>query len=83
MDPAYAKIRDELLAELNAWRKEINDQGVTESFREGGWPADYPTRTLEEWEYILGQWEPWVFRGPGENDRSLHPEIRQIHEELK
>ncbi len=83
MDPAFAEIRDELLAGLNAWRKEINDQGVVESFREGGWPADYPTRTLEEWENILTQWEPWVFRGPGENDRSIYPEIRQIHEVLK
>ncbi|HEC42107.1 MAG TPA: DUF4976 domain-containing protein [Bacteroides sp.] len=82
-DPEYADIKDELLAELNAWRKVINDQGVTESFREGGWPADYPTRTLEEWESILKQWEPWVFRGPDENERSLRPEIRQIHEVLK
>jgi N-sulfoglucosamine sulfohydrolase len=78
-DPAYAQIKAELLAELNAWREEVHDQGVSESFRSGGWPADYPTRTLEEWESILEQWEPWVFRAPDQNDRSLHPVIRQIY----
>ena len=63
-DPAYAEVKEELLAALNRWREEINDQGVTEEFRKGGWPADYPTRSLEEWEKILALWEPWVFRDP-------------------
>jgi uncharacterized sulfatase len=49
---------------LNKWREEINDQGVTDEFRDGGWPANYPTRSLEEWEEILAIWEPWVFRDP-------------------
>jgi uncharacterized sulfatase len=82
-DPAYREIKQELLDELNAWREKINDQGVSESFRNGGWPADYPTRSLEEWEDILKQWEPWVFREPDRNDRELHPEIRQIREVIQ
>jgi uncharacterized sulfatase len=49
-DPGCASIKAELLAELNNWRKSINDQGVTEEFRKGGWAATYPTRSLEEWQ---------------------------------
>ncbi|TWT80794.1 Sulfatase [Planctomycetes bacterium CA13] len=32
-----------------------------------GWPAWYPTRTLEEWEAAVALWEPYVFRGPSES----------------
>ncbi len=63
-DPKLAKIKDRLLAELNQWRESVNDQGVTEEFRKGGWPADYPTKTLEEWKALTEQWKPWVFRAP-------------------
>ena len=63
-DQEYAKVKEELLAGLNKWRGEINDQGVSDEFRGGGWPASYPTRSLEEWEEILAIWEPWVFRDP-------------------
>lgn len=31
-----------------------------------GWPAWYPTRTLEEWQKARKTWEPWVFRSPTE-----------------
>ena len=63
-DPEYADIKEELLAALNQWRDEIDDQGVTDKFRSGGWSSSYPTRTLEEWEEILSIWESWVFRDP-------------------
>lgn len=33
-------------------------------FNKVGWPAWYPTRTLEEWQKVRDQWEPWVFRSP-------------------
>lgn len=70
VDPEYAAVKEELLAALNKWRKDINDKGVSEEFREGGWPATYPTRSLEEWEEIVALWEPWVFRDPeSEMDR--------------
>ncbi|MFC2111653.1 sulfatase [Bacteroidota bacterium] len=82
-DPSYAEIKAELLAELNTWREKINDQGVTESFRTGGWPGDYPTRTLEEWEEILQEWEPWVFRDADQNDRSMRPKIRIVYDYKK
>jgi N-sulfoglucosamine sulfohydrolase len=52
-----AKVEAELRAELDHWRKRIGDQGVSAAFREGGWPADYPTRTLEQWEQLLGTWQ--------------------------
>lgn len=64
-DQDYAKIKAELLSELNNWRENvIKDKGVTKEFRAGGWPATYPTRTLEEWKRVLELWQPWVFRDP-------------------
>lgn len=52
-----AQIQAELRAELDRWRKQIGDQGVSETFRAGGWPADYPTRTLEQWQQLLSKWQ--------------------------
>lgn len=67
-DPNFAKVKAELLKELNNWRENIiKDKGVTDEFRAGGWPADYPTRTLEEWENVLELWQPYVFRELGNN----------------
>jgi len=57
MDPAHAQIRKELAAKLQAWREKIKDEGVSADFRKGGWSAEYPTRTLSEWEAILASWE--------------------------
>lgn len=97
-DPKHAKVKAELLAELDAWRKNvIHDQGVTDEFRalnvfpkmnpdstvnewvtnneqkydfnKSGWPAWYPTRTLQEWEKAQALWEPYVFRGPTDSVR--------------
>ncbi|MEN8247385.1 MAG: hypothetical protein ABFS32_00505 [Bacteroidota bacterium] len=42
----------------------VNDTAITDEFRNGGWPADYPTRSLEEWEERLKKFETWVFREP-------------------
>ena len=63
--PDFRETKNELLAELNNWRENvIVDQGVSEEFRYGGWPADYPTKTLQEWEEVLELFKPWVFRTP-------------------
>jgi uncharacterized sulfatase len=56
-DAKHAKVKAELLAEINRWRQQVKDVGVTEEFRKGGWPADYPTKTLEQWQKILAEWE--------------------------
>jgi hypothetical protein len=72
-DPEYDEIKTELLGQLNNWRQNvINDQGVTEEFRIGGWPSEYPTRTLYEWEYILDLWRSYVFREP--DQKIEHPQ---------
>ncbi|MCX6326941.1 MAG: sulfatase [Bacteroidia bacterium] len=63
-DPAYYSIKKELLSDLMAWRKSINDPGVSDDFRKGGWPSAYPTRSLEEWTEIVGKWEKWLFSDP-------------------
>ena len=62
-DPALADIKKQLRAELETWRKAVRDEGVTEAFRKGGWPAKYPTRTLAEWEEKLQQWRGYLFEG--------------------
>ncbi|HID78776.1 MAG TPA: hypothetical protein EYP56_22625 [Planctomycetaceae bacterium] len=36
-------------------------------FNKYGWPAWYPTRTLEEWKKARALWQPYAFRGPAEN----------------
>jgi hypothetical protein len=56
-DPTHAEVKATLLAEINRWRKEMKDVGVTEEFRKGGWTAAYPYKTLEEWQGVLKAWE--------------------------
>jgi arylsulfatase A-like enzyme len=56
-DPKHAATKAELLAEINRWRKEVKDVGVTEEFRGGGWTSEYPTKSLKEWQGILNEWE--------------------------
>ncbi len=70
-DPRHARVKDELLAALYAWRKSIEDEGVSDEFRFGGDPSTYPTRTLEEWQERLELWKPWVFRDA--DDPGQHP----------
>ncbi len=70
-DPEFQEIKNDYLARLNAWRQSVNDEGVTEEFRSGGWPADYPTRTLKEWEAHLEGFKPWVYREP--TSKMKHP----------
>ena len=62
-DPAQAAVLQELRAELEQWRKQVGDPGVTEEFRRGGWSAKYPTRSLQEWKQIVQQWENHILRG--------------------
>lgn len=56
-DPAHAETFARLKKVLAVWREEINDPGISEEFRKGGWPATYPTRSLEEWKKALKKWE--------------------------
>lgn len=77
-NPEYATVKSELLNELNNWRENvINDKRVTEEFRNGGWPATYPTRSLEEWERVLELWQPWVFREVGSDVERPDKEIAE------
>ena len=50
-DAAYAKIKAELLAELDNWRKNvIHDKGVSTDFRaKAAFPASCPTPTVDKW----------------------------------
>lgn len=48
---------------LEKW---VNANQENYDFNTTGWPAWYPTRTLEEWKKAREKWEPYVFRGPEE-----------------
>lgn len=75
-NPEYAETKTELLKELNNWRENvIKDKGITDEFRTGGWPSDYPTRTLGEWETVLELWKPYVFREPESKVQRPNKEI--------
>jgi N-sulfoglucosamine sulfohydrolase len=74
-DSKMADVKAELLSELNVWRESINDQGVSDEFREGGWPSTYPTRSLEEWQVAVEKWKPWVFRAP--DSKNAHPNAKK------
>ena len=43
-------------------------------FKRFGVPAWYPTRTLEQWQSVRDQWEPYVFRKP--NNDMKRPKIQ-------
>ena len=72
-DPAFAADLDRMRKALQEWRAEVGDQGVTDDFRKGGWPATYPTATLEEWQTRLDQWNRQVFTPSGDEKPSAKP----------
>ena len=77
-DAEYQDVKEELIAELNNWCENvIHDKGVTEEFRKGGWPATYPTRTLEQWEEVLELWKPYVWRQPGSDVQRPDEEFKK------
>jgi len=55
-DADYEEIKADLLHEIDQWRTTMNDDGVTEVFRSGGWPSTYPTKSLEDWKSLLDEW---------------------------
>jgi len=62
-DPACAGVLKEMRAELSQWQQSVGDPGVTNEFRNSGWSARYPTRSLEEWRRIESDWEKYVLHG--------------------
>jgi uncharacterized sulfatase len=50
-------------ATVDAW---VEANGDNHDFNKLGWPAWYPTRTLEEWQKARALWKPYVMRGPTE-----------------
>ena len=67
--PSLQKTADAMRQALQTWQEDMHDEGVTDAFREGGWPADYPTRSLEAWKEIEEKFRPYVFRKPGDKIR--------------
>ena len=63
------KTADAMRQALQTWQEDMRDESVTDAFREGGWSADYPTRSLQAWKEIVEKFRPYVFRKPGEKIR--------------
>jgi N-sulfoglucosamine sulfohydrolase len=55
--------------------KWVEANGVEYDFNKFGWPAWYPTRTLQEWERVRALWTPYVFREHGEDVPIPQPSI--------
>jgi N-sulfoglucosamine sulfohydrolase len=68
---SHTKQFDTLKKNLDNWRKEIKDTGVSKQFRTGGHPPKYPTASLKDYEARLILWKKWVFRKP--NEKLKHP----------
>ena len=74
-DPAYAATLRELRSELGKWQAAVGDTGVTQAFRNSGWLAKYPTRTLAQWQQIVSEWESHLLRGGPAPAISAPPEF--------
>ena len=68
-EASLQKTADTMRQALQTWQEDMRDEGVTNAFREGGWSADYPTRSLQAWKEIVEKFRPYVFRKPGEKIR--------------
>ena len=51
----------------------VRENAQTYDFKRSGWPAWYPTRSLEEWTKAAESWKAYVFRGP--KDKVPRPAI--------
>jgi N-sulfoglucosamine sulfohydrolase len=52
------------ISKVDDW---VAANAANDDFNRYGWPAWYPTRTLQEWEKARTLWEPYVFRGSTED----------------
>ena len=43
--------------------KRAGDEDPDETWRAGGWPATYPTRTVDEWRRIVAGWNAHLLEG--------------------
>ncbi|MFT5130254.1 MAG: N-sulfoglucosamine sulfohydrolase, partial [Rhodothermales bacterium] len=64
------------VAKVDDW---VQTNAANYDFNTLGWPAWYPTRTLDEWEKARATWEPYVMRGP--HDAMSRPNV--VHSKRK
>ncbi len=62
-DVEFAGVLREMRDEMVKFRGQVNDRGVNDGFRKGGWSGEYPYKTLAEWEGIVKQWEAKILHG--------------------
>ena len=63
----------------------VHANQANHDFNTAGWPAWYPTRSLEQWQAARRQWEPWVFRSTDskmQRPRAGSPETQAASKKL-
>ncbi|NRA75733.1 MAG: sulfatase, partial [Planctomycetes bacterium] len=62
-DPAQADLLMAMRSATGQFSKRAGDQDPGDAWRAGGWPATYPTRTVDEWRRIVAGWNAHLLEG--------------------
>jgi len=62
-DPAQADLRMAMRSATGQFAKRVGDEDPDDGWRSGGWPATYPTRSIEDWRRIVEEWSAHLLEG--------------------
>ncbi len=62
-DPAHADLLMAMRGATGQFSKRVDDEDPDETWRAGGWPATYPTRSVDEWRRIVEGWRAHLLEG--------------------
>lgn len=62
-DPAQADLLLAMRSATGQFSKRVGDEDPDETWRAGGWPATYPTRSIEDWRRIVEEWSAHLLEG--------------------
>ncbi len=75
-----ARLCESQIGKVVGWAIDwVEANGKSYDFNRFGWPAWYPTRSLQDWEQARALWELYVFRSP--TNKVPRPEI--VHSKKK
>ncbi len=62
-DPAQVDLLLAMRSATGQFSKRADDEDPDDTWRAGGWPATYPTRTIDEWRRIVEGWNAHLLEG--------------------
>ncbi|MBT5737783.1 MAG: hypothetical protein HOI29_04345, partial [Planctomycetes bacterium] len=62
-DPAQADLLMAMRSATGQFSKRVGDEDPDDGWRFGGWPATYPTRSIEDWRRIVEEWSAHLLEG--------------------